>query len=159
GVNSTRASRHKNGEVSANQVAWASGLLRRARPEQLRVVMLHHPIRALLASDQENMPSGHSMAVQEWVSAGVDLILGGHIHLPYVLPLSHAEKGARCAWAVQAGTAVSSRVRNGAPNSVNLIHYDGQAGRPECSIEQWDFAPESGEFHCVEKVAAGLSRG
>jgi 3',5'-cyclic AMP phosphodiesterase CpdA len=158
GVNSTRASRHKNGEVSADQVAWASRHLRRARPEQLRVVMLHHPVLALQASDEENVPSGREMAVQEWVAAGVDLILGGHIHLPYVLPLSQAESGSRRAWAVQAGTAVSSRVRNEISNSVNLIHYGGHATEPECRIEQWNFDLESGEFQCVGNVTARLSR-
>lgn len=157
GVNSTRASRHKNGEVSANQVSWVSSHLRRARPGQLRVVMLHHPVLALLASDEENKPFGHEMAVQEWVAAGVDLILGGHIHLPYVLPLGHDEHGAR-AWVVQAGTAVSSRVRNGISNSVNLIHYDSHAAQPECRIEQWNFDSESGEFQCVADVTASLAR-
>jgi len=158
GVNSTRARRHKNGEISANQVSWVSGHLRRARPEQLKVVMLHHPVMALQASDEENMPFGHAMAVQEWVAAGVDLILGGHIHLPYVLPLGHDQNGNRRAWAVQAGTAVSSRVRNEISNSVNLIHYGSDAVQPECRIEQWNFDSESSEFQCVGNVMADLSR-
>ncbi|KND55896.1 putative DNA repair exonuclease [Candidatus Paraburkholderia kirkii] len=45
--------------------------------------------------------------------AGADLILGGHIHLPYVLPL-HDDTFAglpRRVWAVQAGTALSWRTR------------------------------------------------
>lgn len=43
--------------------------------------------------------------------------MGGHIPLPYVTAL----KGlARPMWAVQAGTAVSTRLRPGTPHSMNL---------------------------------------
>jgi hypothetical protein len=63
--------------------------------------------------------------VPAWAEAGADLILGGHIHLPYVCPL-HEEQtrfGAlpRHVWAVQAGTAVSHRVRYQVFNSVNVV--------------------------------------
>ena len=44
GVNTTRASRHKNGEVSAAQVARVATQLRAARGTQLRVVVTHQPV-------------------------------------------------------------------------------------------------------------------
>ena len=41
-------------------------------------------------------------------------------------------------WVVQAGTAVSSRVREGAPNSVNLLRWGAGCERPGCCrIERW----------------------
>ena len=59
------------------------------------------------------------------------LVLGGHIHLPYVAPLHGSIEGlARRAWAVQAGTAVSRRVRHEAGNSVNLIRWRAGAAPP-----------------------------
>ena len=64
--------------------------------------------------------------------------MGGHIHLPYVQALHGL---ARPMWAVQAGTAVSSRVREGVPNSVNLLRWQGAvAPQGGCLIEQWDYA-------------------
>lgn len=39
-----------------------------------------------------------------WSAAGADLVMGGHIHLPYTVALPGV---ARPLWAVQAGTAVS----------------------------------------------------
>ena len=46
---------------------------------------------------------------------------------------------ARPMWAVQAGMAVSIRVRPGVPNLVNLLRW-GQDSTPRlCRIEQWDF--------------------
>ena len=48
---------------------------------------------------------------------------------------------------VQAGTALSSRVRSGVPNSVNLLRWPAEGGR--CQVEQWDFAAAAGAFVCV----------
>ena len=43
-------------------------------------------------------------------------------------------------WAVQAGTAVSTRVRDGVPNSVNLLRWGADAPTGCCLIERWDYA-------------------
>lgn len=157
GVNSTRAWRHKNGQLSASQVETVSARLRTANPEQLRIIMLHHPVRALVTSDQHNLVRGHAMAIREWVDAGADLILGGHIHLPYTLPLEGKASG-RSGWAVQAGTAVSSRVRGAAPNSFNLIHYPSRPEARTCRVERWDYRSSSAEFVCVDETRMTLSR-
>lgn len=150
GVNSTRPARHKNGQVSAGQVSRVAKRLRSSSPECLRVVLLHHPVRAVVESDQANLLIGREVAVPAWVDAGADLILGGHIHLPYVIPVHGAAAAApRRAWAIQAGTAVSKRLRGGVPNSVNVIEYAPHNGVRACSVQRWDYAAESGEFHCA----------
>ena len=51
GVNTTRASRHKNGEVSKTQIDRVVALLAAARPEQLRVVVVHQPVAVTQASE------------------------------------------------------------------------------------------------------------
>ena len=62
-------------------------------------------------------------------------------------------------WAVQAGTAVSSRLRHGANNSVNLIRYaDGQRPTWHCNIERWDFQPHTRRFMPVTITALELDR-
>ncbi|KAB1449631.1 calcineurin-like phosphoesterase family protein [Bordetella bronchiseptica MBORD678] len=159
GVNSTRAARRKNGEVSRAQAQRVAQRLRDARPGQLRVVALHHPVHAMVESDQRNLLIGREFAVPAWVDAGVDLILGGHIHLPYVAPL-HGKAGAagRRAWTVQAGTAVSRRVRGRVPNSVNLIDYAAQADSPACTVQRWDFQADSGAFVLFGQQVLALNR-
>ena len=125
GVNTTRAYRHKDGEVSAKQVERVVRRLEHATPRQLRVVVTHQPVAAARANDIRNLLHGREHAIERWSQAGVDLILGGHIHLPYVAPLHVAYKDLpRQMWAVQAGTSLSSRVRGSVPNSVNVIDYD-----------------------------------
>jgi len=149
GVNTTRAWRHKNGEVSAAQIDRVANLLTAARPRQLRVVVVHQPAAVTQTRDRPNLLRGHRAATRVWSAAGADLVMGGHIHLPYTLALHGL---ARRLWVVQAGTAVSSRIRPGAPNSVNILRWGEASSGPGaqaqteseawrcCLIERWDFA-------------------
>jgi 3',5'-cyclic AMP phosphodiesterase CpdA len=148
GVNTTRAYRHKDGEVSAQQVERVVRRLDHATPRQLRVVVTHQPVVAARADDIRNLLHGREHAIERWSKAGVDLILGGHIHLPYVTPLHDAYKNLpREMWAVQAGTSLSSRVRGTVPNSVNVIDYDASnTGARRAIVARWDFNQASASF-------------
>lgn len=139
GVNTTRPWRHKDGEVGRRQVEQVAARLAQAEPAQLRVIVVHQPAAVLRPQDLPDRLHGHALALQRWASAGADLVMGGHIHLPYVVPVPDL---ARPLWVVQAGTAVSWRVRGGVLNSVNLVRWDG--GR--VSIEQWDCGAEGPAF-------------
>ncbi len=150
GVNTTRRYRHADGEVSAAQIDRVAHALATAQPRQWRVVVVHQPVAVTRDSDRHNLLHGRDAAVRRWADAGVDLIVGGHIHLPYVVPLRERwPELSRPVWAVQAGTAVSRRVRVDAGNSVNVIrvaghpqlrHADaaGTAGQAPCVVERWD---------------------
>jgi 3',5'-cyclic AMP phosphodiesterase CpdA len=150
-LNTTRPWRHKHGELSAEQISRVSDRLRGATPAQLRVVVLHHPIWALRASDEANLVRGHREAIAAWTDAGVDLVLGGHIHLPYLHALP-AAPGRSPAWAVQAGTALSARVRDGVPNSVNLLRCGGGVLPRRCVVERWDFVAATGRFARISET-------
>ena len=155
GVNTTRAWRHKNGEVSRAQIDRVARLLTAASPQQLRVVAVHHPAAVIKAKDRPNLLRGHDAATRAWSAAGADLVMGGHIHLPYTLAVHGL---ARRLWVVQAGTAVSARTRSGAANSVNILRWGdacacvkgleaaADAGARVCVVEQWDFAHDEQIF-------------
>ncbi len=152
GVNTTRPRRHKDGEISELQVQRVGARLLSAKDHQLRIVVVHQPVLAIQEGDTRNLIHGRERAIDAWVDSGVDIVMGGHIHLPYVRPL-HA-LGAhrpRTAWTVQAGTAVSSRVRDGLPNSVNVIRCVSGTGPRGCIVERWDFASGS---NCFEQHAS-----
>jgi 3',5'-cyclic AMP phosphodiesterase CpdA len=145
-LNTTRRWRHSNGEVSAAQIERVSARLARAAPAQLKLVAVHQPVAAITHEDVANLLRGHDDAVRRWAEAGADAVVGGHIHLPYVLPLRQRWCDlARPMWAVQAGTAVSSRLRGGISNSVNVIR-----GSPQASVERWDLDEALQRFRCVE---------
>lgn len=146
-VNTTRWYRHKGGTVSSAQIERVASRLRAAQPNQLRVVVVHHPIAVLRATEQHNLLHGHAEAQQSWAAAGCDMVLGGHIHLPYVMKLAGL---ARPMWAVQAGTSVSRRVRAGAANSVNVLRWGGNTAPGYCIIEQWDYTAATQAFVCTD---------
>ena len=135
-VNTTRRYRHKNGEVSKAQIQRVAGLLKRASAAQLRIVVVHQPVVVTRDEDIVNLLRGREAALACWSAAGADIVMGGHIHLPYVLKLSDLK---RPMWAVQAGTAVSLRIRQGIPNSVNLLRWGADANADCCVMERWDY--------------------
>ena len=139
-----------DGEVSAAQIERVAQRLVRARPALWRIVVVHQPVAVTRATDQHNVLHGHEAAVRRWAAAGADLVVGGHIHLPFVLPLHERWTGLqRALWAVQAGTAVSDRVRAEVGNSVNVLRL---AAMPRHGVvERWDHIAASERF---ERVAA-----
>ncbi len=156
GVNTARPERHKDGEVDPNQIARVAQHLAQASAGQLRVVVTHQPAQITLPEDEENLLIGHADAVREWSRAGLDLILGGHIHVPFVRPLRECHPGLeRDAWIIQAGTAVSARVRAGADNSVNVIH---RSAPTQCLVERWDRTVGADTFHRVATTPVLLDR-
>lgn len=155
-VNTTRASRHKDGEVSAEQILRVSKRLATTTPQQLRIVVTHQPVHVLRGSEIHNRLHGHYEAIRAWSDAGADIIMGGHIHLPYIAALheAYAELRRRC-WAVQAGTAVSSRVRARHPNSVNVID---RVDAKTVLAQRWDYSAERDLFHRVTTEQLNLDR-
>jgi 3',5'-cyclic AMP phosphodiesterase CpdA len=149
-LNTTRPSRHKNGVLSQEQIEQVEGELRLAQPGQLRIVVVHQPVAVERPSDRHDCLRGPvAQALERWAAAGADLVLGGHIHLPYVMPLhqpADRPRFKRRLWAVQAGTAVSARVREGIPNSVNLIRWGGVLPAGLCLIERWDYLASAAAF-------------
>ncbi len=156
GVNTVRPGRHTDGEVDPSQIARVAERLAQASADQLRIVVTHQPVQITLPEDEENLLIGHADAVREWSRAGVDLILGGHIHVPFVRPLREGHPDiARDAWIVQAGTAVSTRVRAGADNSVHVIH---RSAPTQCLVERWDHTLDADAFHRISTTPVLLDR-
>lgn len=156
-VKTTRRYRHVQGAVSAQQIERVARRLRTANPAQLRIVVTHQPVHVIQPGDEENLLRGHAEAVQAWSCAGADLILGGHIHLPYTRPLRERFADLpRAVWSVQAGTALSWRIRRGAPNSVNLIRYEHTRVPRHCIVERWDYDGDTHRFKLFEHTAIEL---
>ncbi|MGQ3051252.1 MAG: metallophosphoesterase family protein [Roseateles sp.] len=153
-INTTRRYRHKHGEVSPEQIDRVAERLSRARPGQLRLVAVHQPVAVTTESDINNLLRGHERAVRRWAVAGVDAVIGGHIHLPYVLPLKQTWPDLpRAVSAIQAGTAVSHRLRGGISNSVNVIRTG-----PGAVVERWDLDEGTGRFRLVQSTPLDVER-
>lgn len=125
GLVSCPAWRHKNGELDPADLAAALP----AGDAPLRVAVLHHPLDCRLPEDEHNLLRGAGAVVSAFCAGGVDLVLGGHIHDPYVSTTAarYPDVAAPAVLAL-AGTCVSRRTRRGIPNSFNLICLEHQAG-------------------------------
>lgn len=159
GVRTTRRWRHRNGEVSLAQIERVAKDLESADAAQMRIVVVHQPVAVPVETDVHNLIANHEAAIRRWSAAGADAIIGGHIHLPYVIPL-HAKRTdlPRRVWCVQAGTAVSSRIRHEANNSVNVFrHTPASADSPrEATVERWDYIDDLDRFVRVAVDALDL---
>jgi predicted phosphodiesterase len=134
-------------------------LLASASPQQLRVVVVHQPAAVSCPGDRADLVRGHQAALRAWSAAGADLVLGGHIHLPYTL----APPGlARRLWVLQAGTAVSWRTRAEVPNSVNILRWGEAAGAHEhpaqCGARRVHAASSSSGTSCARIDASSARR-
>jgi 3',5'-cyclic AMP phosphodiesterase CpdA len=87
----------------------------------LRLFACHHPLFFLPGAPVEGGVRCGPEAVGELVRAGVDLILSGHVHNPFVVALPEAGPGR---WAIGAGT-LSRRLR-GTPASYTTIVTAGE---------------------------------
>lgn len=160
GLNTTRARRHKDGEVSATQIERVAAMLERAPDRQLRVIVTHQPLVAFHAGESRNLLHGREGALLRWLDAGVDITLGGHLHWPYAVPLDAARPSS---WAVQAGTSLSSRVRHGAPNSANVIRWkprpllaSEETNVRRVILERWDYDDHTASFQCIDERSLPL---
>lgn len=159
GVNTTRSWRHKDGEVSVQQIERVSQQLQQSPPGQLRIVAVHQPVFVERDSDKANLLHGHQVAIKAWAAAGADLILSGHIHLACARNLAtQMQEVSRSIWTVSAGTAVSKRVREGQSNSVNLIRYDPAQSPPVCQVDRMDYDATSSRFILAKTTWMELSR-
>lgn len=146
-VNTTRWYRHTDGEVSEAQIERVAHRLARAASAQVRIVVTHQPVQVTRPEDRGNRLRGADAALRRWAAAGADVVMGGHIHLPFVRPAREvATDLSRALWTVQAGTAVSSRVRGGQPNSVNLLRPGEASGPRSCTVERWDHSAAENRF-------------
>jgi 3',5'-cyclic AMP phosphodiesterase CpdA len=143
GLVSPRRWRHRDGALSDDQVQRTADWLASAPKGVLKVVVMHHPLAALRWHDEDDVASGARQALARWSAAGVQLVLGGHTHSSYTLPVSGAPGSGRTLWVAQAGSALSRRLRPGGTNSVNLLRR-GASGA--WRIEQWDFRRQAGLF-------------
>jgi 3',5'-cyclic AMP phosphodiesterase CpdA len=147
GVKTTRRYHRIDGNVSARQVQRVAQLLSKASPAQLRIVVTHQPVSVIVERDKKDLLVGSDHAIRAWSAAGADVILGGHIHRPYLCALHEQLTGLSArTWALQAGTALSSRVRHGTSNSVNLIRTVEGCSPRQCVTERWDYDAVAQEF-------------
>jgi 3',5'-cyclic AMP phosphodiesterase CpdA len=106
-----------------------------------KVLVTHHP---LLPPDGAGLPRetvGRAVpALAAVAEAGIELLLSGHHHRAFSGDAATYLAARHALLVAQAGTATSTRVRDGEPNSFNLLRF----GVGELTVTVW--APRERRF-------------
>jgi 3',5'-cyclic AMP phosphodiesterase CpdA len=107
------------GAVSAGQIRDAAARLSLAAPGVLRVLVAHHPLVEVTGGPMTGRVRGGARAASVLSAVRTDLVLTGHLHVPFAHALTPNDGKT---YGVGAGT-LSTRLR-GAPPGFNLIEAD-----------------------------------
>lgn len=154
GLNSTSRWRHVQGDFNIPRIEKR---FRAPHPEaKVRIAAFHHPMDCAKHVDDKNLLRGREAAYRVFERAQVDLVVGGHIHDPFVnLSNDRFPNGRRTMVFAVAGTCLSWRTRAGAPNSFNLIDIE-TSGDPHIILTRYD---RDGDFNFKPIRASHFRRG
>ena len=110
------------GVIDLDQTSRAAEALSRAPVGALRIGAVHHPLIEMEGAPVTGDVKRGRRAAQLFADAGVDLVLSGHVHVPFALPI---QLGDHKSYAVGCGT-LSRRLR-GVPPSINRIEWDDRS--------------------------------
>lgn len=126
------------GVIDLEQTRRAARALADAPAGTLRVLACHHPLIEMIGAPMTGEMRRGRAAAEIFAAAGVDLVMSGHVHVPFALPIT---LGDECSYAVGCGTL--SRRERGAPPGFNEVEWD--AGEIRVTAMGWTgsaFAPE-----------------
>lgn len=118
GVNTVNPLVWQAGRISPRAVRRVCDAFRGSPDTRTRIVVLHHPLTQAPGVSKAPM-RGAEAAVRDLAECGADIVLSGHLHAWHAAPYA-ARKGGRATLLVQAGTALSSRLRT-PENDFNLL--------------------------------------
>lgn len=139
GLNSTSRWRHIQGKLNLERIQQHLG--NKNKLTKVHIVAFHHPMDCAKSQDEKNLLKNNSNVMSLLEENKIDLVVGGHIHDPYVTlsNLRYPQINRKMVICV-AGTCLSSRTRKGAPNSFNLIDVDTY-NAPKLTLLRYDQRP------------------
>ena len=128
GLNTARGAQVRinwsKGQISKRQVKAAVEWFDAKPGDDVRIVVCHHPLTEMIGGPMTARVRGGEAAARAFAEAGVDIVLSGHIHAPFVWPYAYGDGKT---YAVGAGT-LSVRER-GVPPSFNVVEIEEAAIR------------------------------
>jgi 3',5'-cyclic AMP phosphodiesterase CpdA len=148
GFDSTSRLRHTRGRLKQDYITQK---IMHARPQlgpgAILVACAHQPLHTAWPEDSGEVLINAERTALAFSESHVDLVLSGHVHVPLMTTTRNVfPRLARHFILSGAGTAVSHRVRAGAPNSFNLIVTDIRNGARSIAITKYWFNDVSRQF-------------
>lgn len=136
GINTARSLTWKNGRISVEQIDALQGRLDQGGL-RVKVVVTHHPFLPPPGDVGIDLVGRAARAITVLDRCNVDLLLAGHLHRGYAGDIrTHYPAARRAMIAVQAGTAISHRMREGEANAYNLLTLERKLITIE--VRSWD---------------------
>jgi 3',5'-cyclic AMP phosphodiesterase CpdA len=125
GLNTARAAQLRwnwsKGAIDLEQTRRAARALSEAPATALRIIACHHPLIEMEGAPMTGDVRCGRAAAEIFAAAGVDLVVTGHVHVPFALEIPVGDHKSH---AVGAGTL--SRRERGAPAGFNRIEWDAR---------------------------------
>ncbi len=118
------------GKIELDHAREAAAKLEASPAGALRVVALHHPLLEVVGEPITSEVRAGAKAVEVFVDAEVDLVLSGHLHVPFATPLPYADQRT-----YTVGSSTMSVRERGAPIGFNLI----EASEAEIAVTAMGF--------------------
>ena len=125
GLNTARSLTFKSGRVSIDQMGRIRRCFEHVPQAAWKIVVTHHPIASAHGEPRIELAGRNMLALRAIGDAGVHLLLSGHHHRPASGHPATDLILRETMLVVHAGTAVSTRTREGEGNSYNLVRLDG----------------------------------
>jgi len=126
GVNTARGWQARpnwsKGVIDLEQTRRAAEALSAAPAHHLKILACHHPLIEMIGGPMTGEVKRGAAAAKMFADCGVDLVMTGHVHVPFALPIT---LGDQCSYAVGTGT-LSERER-GAPPGFNCVEWTDDA--------------------------------
>lgn len=141
GINTARPFKLKHGKISSRQVKLIESKLTKAENGLIKILVGHHPFDLPEKYGKVKIIRGAYGIMQKIVDCGVDLVLGGHMHISYIGSTARRYKfKGKDAIVLQAAT-VSKRTRGEQP-SYNVI----RTSKDKIDLERMVYEKGSGTF-------------
>jgi 3',5'-cyclic AMP phosphodiesterase CpdA len=125
GINTARSLTFKDGRISHEQMEIIRERFRDVPEDRTKILVTHHPLFEMPigeAGEASEAVGRQGEALDAVADAGVHILLAGHFHRSFTRSARRMVRNAGPALVIQAGTATSTRLRDGETQSFNLIH-------------------------------------
>ena len=162
GLNSAHGLTIKGGKIRPRHLDEMDAFFAAQPGGTFKVLTLHHHLMRLRALGSHDVAHGATEALRRIASAGVDLVLCGHLHLSHVENVEIDVEQERRVVIASAGTATSSRGRG---DNRNVNFYNHICLWPDrFVVEERRFDPVAGTFGSerntsFERVSPAVSAG
>jgi 3',5'-cyclic AMP phosphodiesterase CpdA len=133
------------GTMSATGLSTMANIVT-ATPAAVRVAFTHHPIALDRPPRRTHVVTHAAEAASALSNASIDLLLSGHIHIPFATTTTTAFPGLPRSFVIAgAGTATSSRTRATQGRGLQLVHV----AKDRIEIERHEMPEEKAGFVVV----------